>query len=140
VAICYESVYPSVARQFVDNGSELLATITNDAWFGQTSAPWQHFEQGAIRAVEQGRFVVRATNTGISGAIDPYGRVLASTPLFEPAALTVDVRLLTARTIYGRTGDVVVWAALGLSLMPAAWVVTGRRRRLPSGGPPPSPK
>jgi apolipoprotein N-acyltransferase len=130
VAICYESVYPSVAQQFVANGSTLLATITNDAWFGRTSAPYQHFELGAIRAVEQGRFVVRAANTGISGAVDPYGRVLVTTPLFEPAALTVDVRLLTERTIYSRTGDVVVWAALAVSAWLVVPMVVRRRSRL----------
>ena len=127
VAICYESVYASLAQQFVENGSALLATITNDAWFGRTSAPYQHFEQGAIRAVEQGRFVVRAANTGISGAVDPYGRVLATSPLFEPAVLTVDVRLLTARTIYSRIGDVSVWASLVVTLWLAAGMVTARR-------------
>jgi apolipoprotein N-acyltransferase len=130
VAICYESVYPSLAQQFVDNGSALLATITNDAWFGRTSAPYQHFELGAIRAVEQGRFIVRAANTGISGAVDPYGRVIATTPLFEPAALTVDVRLLTGRTIYSRMGDVVVWASLAVALWLAAWMFTTRRHPL----------
>ena len=60
-------------------GSQLLATITNDAWFGRSSAAYQHFEQGAIRAVEEGRYIVRAANTGISGAVDPYGRVLVRT-------------------------------------------------------------
>jgi len=130
VAICYESVYPSLARTFVENGSALLATITNDAWFGRTSAPHQHFELGAIRAVEQGRFLVRAANTGISGAVDPYGRVMATTVLFEPAALTVDVRLLTGRTIYNRIGDVVVWGAMAVSVCLAAWVFLTRRRRL----------
>jgi apolipoprotein N-acyltransferase len=128
VAICYESVYGTIAQQFVDNGSTLLATITNDAWFGRTSAPHQHFEQGAIRAVEQGRFVVRAANTGISGAVDPYGRVIATTRLFEPAALSVDVRLLTERTIYSRMGDVAVWAALAVSIWLAAWMFTTRRQ------------
>jgi apolipoprotein N-acyltransferase len=130
VAICYESVYPSMAQQFVDNGSALLVTITNDAWFGRTSAPYQHFEQGAIRAVEQGRFIVRAANTGISGAVDPYGRVIATTPLFEPAALTVDVRLLTGRTIYSHIGDVVVWAALAVTVWLATWMFTTRRHPL----------
>lgn len=129
VAICYESVYPSLARDFVNNGSTLLATITNDAWFGRTSAPYQHFEQGAIRAVEQGRFIVRAANTGISGAVDPYGRVLAATPLFEPRALTVDVRLLTERTIYNRIGDVAVWASLAVALWLAVWMFITRRRQ-----------
>jgi apolipoprotein N-acyltransferase len=127
VAICYESVYPSLAREFVANGSTLLATITNDAWFGRTSAPYQHFQLGAIRAVEQARYLVRAANTGISGAIDPYGRVLAETPLFEPAAITVDVNLLTERTIYSRTGDVVVWMSLVVAGWLAAWMFTTRR-------------
>ncbi len=97
VAICYESVYQSIAEAFVEHGSQLLSTITNDAWFGRSSAAYQHFDQGAVRAVEQGRYVVRAANTGISGAIDPYGHVLARTALFQPVAITVGVRLLTYR-------------------------------------------
>jgi apolipoprotein N-acyltransferase len=125
VAICYESVYPAIARQFVAGGSQLLATITNDAWFGRSSAAFQHFEQGILRAVEQGRYVVRAANTGISGAVDPYGRILATTPLFEPAALTVDVRLLSSRTIYSRTGDLVVWFAIVVTV---GTLIPGRRR------------
>jgi apolipoprotein N-acyltransferase len=76
-----------------------LTTITNDAWFGRSSAPYQHFEQASVRAVEQGRYLVRAANTGISGVVDPYGRVLQASPLFEEAALTAVVRLLSTRTI-----------------------------------------
>jgi apolipoprotein N-acyltransferase len=127
VSICYESVYPAIAQSFVERGSQLLATITNDAWFGRSSAPYQHFDQGAMRAVEQGRYVVRAANTGISGAVDPYGRVIARTPIFEPAALVVDVRLLSGRTIYSRVGDVVVWFSLAVTL----WIVTTSLRRRP---------
>jgi apolipoprotein N-acyltransferase len=119
IAICYESVYPSIAQAFVERGSEVLATITNDAWFGRSSAAYQHFEQGALRAVEQARYVVRAANTGISGGVDPYGRVLATTPLFEPAMVTVDVRLLRSRTIYSRTGDLAAWIALAVT----AWII-----------------
>jgi apolipoprotein N-acyltransferase len=136
VAICYESIYPWIAREFVAGGSELLATITNDAWFGRSSAAYQHFAQGAVRAVEEGRYVVRAANTGVSGAVDPYGRVLASTLLFVPAAVTVDVRLLRSRTIYSRTGDLVVW----LSVAASAMVALAGLRRDPLaiyGGPPP---
>jgi apolipoprotein N-acyltransferase len=119
VSICYESTYPWISRAFVERGSELLATVTNDAWFGTTSAPYQHFDQGAIRAVEEGRYVVRAANTGISGAVDPYGRVLVATPIFQTRALAVDVRLLSDRTIYSRVGDLVVW----LSLAVVGWIV-----------------
>jgi apolipoprotein N-acyltransferase len=129
VAICYESIYPEIDRAFVLRGSELLATITNDAWFGRSSAPYQHFAMGAIRAVEEGRYVVRAANTGISGAVDPYGRVLLATPLFEPASVTVDVRLLTGRTIYGRLGDVVVWISMAIAVAAAvAGLRSGPRR------------
>ena len=119
VAICYESVYPGIARDFVRAGSELLATITNDAWFGRSSAAYQHFAQGSLRAVEEGRYVVRAANTGVSGAVDPYGRVLLTTQLFTPAAVTVDVRLLRSRTIYSRTGDLVVWVSVAASALVA---------------------
>ena len=116
VAICYESVYPWISRAFARHGSQLLAIITNDAWFGRSSAAYQHFDQGAIRAVEEGRYVVRAANTGISGAVDPYGHVITTTPLFEPEAVTVDVRLLTGQTIYQRFGDFVVWISLAVAL------------------------
>ncbi len=82
-AICYEVVYPHLIRAGVREGSELLTTITNDAWYGESSAPFQHFELASMRAIEQGRYLVRAANTGISGIVDPYGRVLARTNLFE---------------------------------------------------------
>ena len=90
VAICYEVVYPMLVRRFVSAGSELLTTITNDAWFGDTSAPEQHFEQAAMRAIEEGRYLVRAANTGISGIVDPYGRVLRRSPIFQPAVIVGD--------------------------------------------------
>jgi apolipoprotein N-acyltransferase len=125
VAICYESVYPWIAAAGVDRGSQLLVTITNDAWFGYSSAAYQHFEQGAMRAVEQGRYMVRAANTGITGAVDPYGRVLARTRLFETTTATVDVRLHDGMTIYGYIGDVAVW----LSLVLTAGAVLAARRR-----------
>jgi len=100
VAICYEIVYPNLVRQFVKGGSQLLTTITNDAWFGATSAPYQHFMQAAVRAIENGRYLVRAANTGISGAVDPYGRVLAQTDIFEPAVVVGQVRTrLTGRLV-----------------------------------------
>ena len=126
VAICYEAVYAGMARTFVSRGSQLLTTITNDAWFGRSSAAYQHFEQASLRAVEQGRYLVRAANTGISGAVDPYGRLLRDTGLFETTELTVDARLLSGHTIYYAIGDVVAWISLAL----AAFVVwAGRRTR-----------
>jgi apolipoprotein N-acyltransferase len=104
-SICYEVVYPGAVRRFVNDGAQLLTTITNDAWFGPTSAPYQHFEQASMRAIENGRFLVRAANTGISGIVDPYGRVLQSTPLYEPAVVVGQARFLTGRTAYASIGD-----------------------------------
>jgi apolipoprotein N-acyltransferase len=124
-AICYEIVYPGLVREFVRAGSELLTTITNDAWFGATSAPYQHFAQASMRAVEEGRFLVRSANTGISGIVDPYGRVLAATPIYEPAVLVETVRLLTVRTIYSATGD--LFASLS-AIGTAALLLASRRR------------
>ena len=115
-AICYEVVYPELVRQFVVAGSEMLTTITNDAWFGDTSAPYQHFEQASMRAIEEGRYLVRSANTGVSGAVDPYGRVLAQTPIFQRAVLLVEARFLTASTFYARHGDVLAYASAVLSI------------------------
>lgn len=104
-AICYEVVYPSLIREAVLQGSELLTTITNDAWYGRSSAPHQHFELAAMRAVEQGRYLARAANTGISGIVDPYGRVTARSEMFDTTVLMGEVRFLQAFTVYARIGD-----------------------------------
>ena len=126
VAICYEVVYPNLVRRFVAAGSELLTTITNDAWFGPTSAPYQHFEQASMRAIENGRYLVRAANTGISGIVDPYGRVIAESSIFEQVGLVGDIRFLTSRTVYAAIGDAMAYAAIALTL--AALLVTRRGR------------
>jgi apolipoprotein N-acyltransferase len=124
VAICYEVVYPDLVRQFVAGGSELLTTITNDAWFGQTSAPVQHFQQAAMRAIENGRYLVRSANTGISGIVDPYGRVVEQTPIFQPAVLVGEARYLRTSTFYSRHGDIL---AYGSALATAALALLARR-------------
>jgi apolipoprotein N-acyltransferase len=124
-AICYEVIYPSLIRQFVLGGSELLTTITNDAWYGRSSAAYQHWDQAAMRSIEQGRYLARAANTGISGFVDPYGRVLQKTDLFEPAVLVQDLRFVREQTIYTRLGDLVAWLSLALTAaaLLAAWRV-----------------
>tara|TARA_B100001123_G_scaffold415872_2_gene516848 strand:- start:6620 stop:8152 length:1533 start_codon:yes stop_codon:yes gene_type:complete len=126
-AICYEIIYPSLAREFVRNGSELLTTITNDAWYGRSAAPYQHFQQARMRAIEQGRYLVRAANTGISGIVDPYGRVLARGELFETRAITHEVRLLSGLTFYGHIGDFLAYLCLVLTI---GWVFVAMRVRI----------
>jgi apolipoprotein N-acyltransferase len=125
-AICYEVIYPDLIRRFVRDGSELLTTITNDAWYGRSSAAYQHWDQASMRAIEEGRFLARAANTGISGFVDPYGRVMTKTPLFEQAGVVQDIRFISDRTIYSRIGDLVAW--LSLALTAAALLVTWRVR------------
>ena len=116
-AICYEIVFPRLVRESVLRGSQLLTTITNDAWYGHSSAPYQHFLQASMRAIEQGRYLARAANTGITGFVDPYGRVMQKTEIFERAVLVGDVRLLEARTIYGRIGDLFAYILAALTLV-----------------------
>ena len=126
-AICYEIVYPDLVRASVNAGSDLLTTITNDAWFGPSSAPYQHFEQASMRAIENGRYLVRAANTGISGIVDPYGRVIVSTPIFEPHVVVGQARFLRDRTIYSRIGDVFAYASTVCTI--AALLLVWRRVR-----------
>jgi len=128
VAICYEVVYPALVREFVRGGSEMLTTITNDAWFGETSAPYQHFEQASMRAIEEGRYLVRSANTGISGIVDPYGRVVEKTSIFQQAVLVGEARFLRTSTFYARHGDILAYAATlaAVALVIASWPM--RRR------------
>ncbi len=126
-AICYEVVYPPLAGEAARKGSQLLSTITNDAWYGSSSAPFQHFTQAAMRAVEQGRFLIRSANTGISGIIDPYGRVVVQSTLFVQTTIEGEARFLDGLTFYGRTGDVFAYACALLTL--AAWIACARRAR-----------
>ena len=131
VSICYEAIFPDLARQFTVNGANLLANITNDGWYGRTSAPYQHFAMARLRAVENGRSFVRAANTGISALVDPRGRLLAKTELFEQRALVGDVPLTDEATFYARHGDLFAWTCLigsGLLSIAAIW----RQRRAPA--------
>ncbi len=132
-AICYEVVYPGLMRQFVLAGSELLTTITNDAWYGASSAPHQHFEQASMRAIEQGRYLVRAANTGISGIVDPYGQVEARTGIFEPATVVGDVRFLDELTVYGIIGDLFAYLCLAVTLAAVLTTLVRRGRPFEAG-------
>lgn len=133
VAVCYEAVFPWLSREAVRQGSQLLATITNDAWYGTSAAPYQHFEQAKVRAVETGRYLVRAANTGISAVVDPYGRVQVKSPLFETGTYVGEVRWLDGITPYVRLGDSLAWACM----LVTAWLLLlpwwERRRGGPAG-------
>jgi apolipoprotein N-acyltransferase len=119
--ICYEAIFPALVRRFSAQGAELLVNVTNDAWYGTTSAPYQHLAMAAFRAVENGRYMVRAANTGITAVVDPRGRVLDETRLFERTLLVREVPFVAQTTFYARHGDVFAWgcAAAALALVAA---------------------
>jgi apolipoprotein N-acyltransferase len=105
-AICYESIFPDLVRQFVKRGSELIVVITNDGWFGESSAPYQHLRMGVVRTVENRRWMVRTANTGISAIIDPYGRIEAQTPIGIRTILDGTAHFRSDRTFYTQYGDI----------------------------------
>ncbi|MEJ2639785.1 MAG: apolipoprotein N-acyltransferase [Desulfosarcinaceae bacterium] len=128
--ICYEIIFPRLARAMAASGANVLVNQTNDAWFGRTSAAYQHFSMGVFRAVENRRSLVRAANTGISGYIDPTGKIQAQTDLFKDAAIDRSVVLMDIPTLYSRVGDLFAQICLALitaNLLWRAWIFNGRK-------------
>lgn len=125
--ICYEAVVPDLVRRFVAEGAEVLVNITNDAWFGNSAAPYQHLLMARMRAVENRRYLLRAANSGISAVVDPWGRILSSTGLHRRTVLDGDFRFRQASTFYSRNGDLFAWLCLALSLI-AGVTASGRYR------------
>jgi apolipoprotein N-acyltransferase len=126
--ICYETIRPGYVRRLVrQTNPHLLVSLTNDGWFGDSPEPRVHLRLARLRAIEHRRFLVRATNTGISAIVDPLGRIVGRTRLFEAETLRHDIRMLDDDTIYTTLGD---WpgylSAIGLVLV---FVVRKRRRR-----------
>ncbi|TMJ05161.1 MAG: hypothetical protein E6H01_03505, partial [Bacillati bacterium ANGP1] len=119
VVICFESIFPDVTRALVRNGAQILTVITNDAWLDGTAGPAQHAAHSVLRAVESGRWVVRAANTGPSMIIDPVGRVRATISLRQSTVLTSRAGLVDAPTAYAILGDVFVWTGLVVLLATA---------------------
>ena len=128
VLICYEMIFPYLARAMVANGAQMMVNITNDAWYGRTGAPHQHFSMAVFRAVENRRYMVRAANTGVSGFIDPVGRILATTPLFEDAAITGDIALMDQVGWYTQHGDLFGRLCLGGVIIASGWILWRRKK------------
>ncbi|MCX7794125.1 MAG: apolipoprotein N-acyltransferase [Thermodesulfovibrionales bacterium] len=115
--ICYEIIFPGLVRKAFKEGGDFIVNITNDAWFGRTSGPYQHFSMAVFRAIENRKPVIRAANTGISGFIDSKGRIIAQTPLFERLGITMDIGLSDKKTFYTRFGDLFVYFCLIVSIL-----------------------
>ncbi len=126
--ICFESVFPDYCRRFALNEAQFLVVITNDMWFGRTSLPEQHAMMSVFRAIENRIPVVRSANTGISMAIDKWGKIKAKSKIFIPQYLIVDIVPENSTSLYGRIGDVIPWTASILTLMTLSVALIGRRR------------
>lgn len=120
VLVCFEGIFPDLARRYVREGAQLLVNITNDGWYGRSSAPYQHLSMAVFRAVENGVPLVRAANTGITAIIDKRGHIVRQTALFEEGYLTGEVLLAEGGTVYTRIGDVFAIFCLVISLAIAA--------------------
>ena len=117
VFICYESIFPQLVRRLTPPGTSVLVNISDDAWYGDSSARFQHLEMVEMRAIENHRYILRATNDGITVVIDPYGRITQRLPQHQRVALTGRFSYISGRTFYNVHGDVLAWlcvAATGL--------------------------
>jgi apolipoprotein N-acyltransferase len=109
IFICYESVFPGEVRQFADQGAQVFVNLSNDGWYGDSGAYAQHLNQTRMRAIENDRWILSATNTGVTASIDPYGRTVARLPRKERAALVAPYALTSVTTFYTRHGDWFAW-------------------------------
>jgi apolipoprotein N-acyltransferase len=122
VLICYEGIFPELAQKQVERGAQVLLNMSNDAWFGDTSAPRQHLNLTVMRAVEQGRWLVRSTNTGISAFIDPAGRIAARGEQFQAESLSAAVAPINETTVFHRVSPWLGSAIYALTALCFAWV------------------
>lgn len=127
VLICYEAIFPELARSQVRMGAQLLFNLTNDAWFGDTPAPHQHLQMARFRALENRRWLARCANTGVSALIDPAGMLHGPTKIFNAGVVTGSVTFHQAQTMYTRCGDILAWLAVFLC---SGWMWLSRKKRL----------
>jgi apolipoprotein N-acyltransferase len=130
VFICYEAVFADEVRQFALHGAEVLVNISDDGWYGDTSAPWQHLNMARMRAIENRRWLLRDTNSGVTAAIDPYGRVRQSIPRHQTGELEAEFGFRNDLTFYTVHGDVFAWLCAILSIGVVGWSF-GQRKALP---------
>lgn len=112
VVICYEVIFPELVRKFVRDGAGFMITITNDAWFGKTSAPYQHFTMAVFRSVENRIYFARSANTGVSGFISPKGEIQQASPIFEESLLIRNIFPSDTKTFYTKHGDMFAYGAI----------------------------
>jgi apolipoprotein N-acyltransferase len=125
--ICFESIFPEIARHQVQKGSRLLVNITNDGWFGRSGAARQHANMSVLRAVEQRRALARCANSGVSMFALPTGKVLSATELFVQDTIFAELPLLDIQTFYGRHGDVFLLVIITMLTGTTGWTLLSRK-------------
>jgi apolipoprotein N-acyltransferase len=133
IFICYEAVFADEIRQFAKNGAEVFVTGSDDGWYGDTSASWQHLNMARMRAIENRRWILRGTNDGVTAAIDPYGRVRQSIPRHKVDALPAEFGYRDDITFYTQHGDVFAWLCAILSIAVVGWAISKRGTRGTAG-------
>ncbi|MGA8939751.1 MAG: apolipoprotein N-acyltransferase [Acidobacteriaceae bacterium] len=126
--ICYESIFGNDLRHFPLEGAQVLVNISDDGWYGDTSAPWEHLDMVRMRAIENDRWLVRATNTGVTADIDPYGRIIATIPRHIRTSVQVPFGFRTRITFYSRYGDWFAWLCAVVTALALAAGVSLKRR------------
>ncbi len=135
VTICWENIFPDFVRQFIKGGANFIINITNEAWFGETAAPYQFLSMSVMRAVENRVSVIRSANTGISGFIDPYGRVLGRVAndrqkdIFVRGFLTLEIPVVEDKTFYTRYGNIFAYLCGITSIFIIVMLIAGSRKK-----------
>ncbi|MBF0539832.1 MAG: apolipoprotein N-acyltransferase [Nitrospirae bacterium] len=124
--ICYEIIFPDLIRKFYQQRGDFIVTITNDAWFGTTSGPYQHFIISKFRAIENRKPLIRAANTGISGFIDPTGKIIKSSTLFERTVITNKIYKNSDKTFYTKYGNIFIYISILINIVFLLWGQGGK--------------
>ncbi len=127
--ICYEVIYPQLVRTMIAQGGEVIITISNDSWFGKSSAPYQHLAMAVFRCIENRRFLLRSTSDGISALVDPAGRIVYQSPLHKSDQFLASFKYLENKTIFTRWGYLFPYACLLLVLAQLFWLLAGGKIR-----------
>jgi apolipoprotein N-acyltransferase len=133
VFICYEAIFPELVRRFVKAGAQVLVNISDDGWYGNSGAGFQHFQMARFRAIENHRFLLRDTNDGITAVIDPYGRVRQEIPRHQAMVLAGKFRYVSGETLYTAHGDVFAWLAVVVAFGIILAALAGGRKQRESG-------
>ncbi|HUT56134.1 MAG TPA: apolipoprotein N-acyltransferase [bacterium] len=131
--ICYEVIFPHIVRRFVDQGAVFMTTITNDAWFGKTGAPYQHHSTVIFRSIENRVYFARSANTGISSIVDPVGRIVHQTPIYQQASFTGVVKPSPLSTFYTRHGDLFAITICAMTIIACAYALILARKQKKAG-------